>query len=305
MTYFAFDGPLPGVGKQIVDEIAALKLSHRGGSVNVFALVDGAFDELFFTSAFRVPSPRISLYACNVLRDFGAAAPFLVQAPDPVEKLTSWIDYLVSACGVRPMWSLVVSSMSLDELANHFSPYLIAHCDDNLDWPVRWGDTRVLPELLGNLPPAITDDLLLPLYFWLALSREGKLLKWEGRGAGARSNVLSDRMPLSDHTFARIVDASEADAILAQIGDTDTRLLSSKLPSECYRLVKHQLAIADRFDIVQPRHRSHFGAMALYMFERFVERPEFQDLLANIKAGKEYFSEIEKLPDEFWNAGHP
>jgi hypothetical protein len=300
MTYFAFDGPQPDVAGAIVDEITALQHALAGPRVTVCAMVDCAFDESFFAQAFRTSSPRISLYEKTQLRTLGQAAPFFVQAPDRADDLANWVERLLAACDARPMWSVIVSAIGMDELASHISSFLIARCEDKLEWPVRWADARILPALLSTLPPEITQDLLRPVYRWFATSRQGELLSWSGSGARPGVTAPHGNMQIDDAIFARLVDAAEADAVLAQIYDTEPELLRHRQPSDCYRLVCRQLEIADEFGIDQPGPRKHFCAMALYLKEDFLLAPDMQALLTNVKAGRDYYSEIALLSADFW-----
>lgn len=300
MTYFAFDRPLPQVAEQIVDEIAALTHTAEGTTVTVCAMIDGAFDESFFADAFRTPSPRISLYEHAPLKSFGQAVPFLVQAPSPGNELLSWTKHLLAACEARPMWSLIASAVGMHELARHMSPFLIAQCEDKLEWPVRWGDARVLPALLNTLSSDLTAELLRPMYRWFASSRQGEVLSWSGPGAYREPGASHEKMHIDDATFARLVDATEADAVLAQIYDTEPELLRYRQPSDCYRLISRQLEVADQFGIDQPGPRKHFCAMSLYLTEEFLQAPDMQSLLANVKAGRDYFSEFAALSVDFW-----
>lgn len=305
MAYFAFDKPLPETAGDIVEQIAALQHTLQGTPATVCALIDCAFDESFFARTFRTPAPCISLYERTNLRALGHAAPFLVQAPDAANGLSEWTERLLTAVDARPMWSLIVATVGIHELAGHFSPFLIARCDDKLEWPVRWGDARVLPSLLNMLSPALTQDLLRPMYRWFVPSRHGELLSWSGPGVRPGNAPAYRNMHIDDATFARIVDAAEADAVLAQIDDSEPELLRYRQPTDCYRLISRQLEIADASGIDQPAARKHFCAMALYLKEGFVLTPHMQSFLANVKAGANYYAEIDALPAEFWQMAGP
>lgn len=78
------------------------------------------------------------------------------------------------------MLSLIASPLSVDELARHMQPYLIAMTPDTVEWPIRWGDTRALPGLLEVLPQSQRDHLLAPVRCWWSAGRDGALLCWEG-----------------------------------------------------------------------------------------------------------------------------
>ena len=301
MTYFAFDRPSPSATVEAVETIAALKDNHNGKPLYVFALIDGAFDEFFFETTFRSALPRISLYESSELNGFGKAAPFLLCAPEAEDQLPEWVARLLMACGSRPMWSVIASAIPSAEFVKHFSRFLTGQCNDNLEWPIRWGDSRVLPELLTKLPSTYLSDILEPVYLWLASSRQGTISKWAGSGKRPAQSLETKKLLLDDGTFARLVEASEPDAVINQIEQTEPELLRYRKPSESYTLVRRQLEIADKVGIKHTGARKHFAAIALYLRDDFLATDEFQAVLVNVKGGKDYFSEVRALPEHFWN----
>jgi hypothetical protein len=90
------------------------------------------------------------------------------------------LGYLFSTIDAKRMLSLIASPLSVDELAHHMRPYLIAMTFDTVEWPIRWGDTRVLPGLLETLPESQCDYFLSPVKRWWSAGRDGGLLRWEG-----------------------------------------------------------------------------------------------------------------------------
>jgi hypothetical protein len=301
MTYFAFDGPSPTVSQQLGDEVGRLARSHSQQPVHVYALIDGAFDEAFFTKDFKSRSLRVSLYAGTTLSGFEDASLFLVQSPEPFEKRIEWFEAILSRCQSRPMWSMIFAAINLDLLARHMSRFMVATCEDAIKWPVRWGDARVLPHLLNLLPRDKIADLLAPLYSWIVPSRSGELLRWSGMGNGITQTLAYDSLPIDDKTFGTLVDVSEPDSIIARIDDTDPDLLRKLKPSEYHGLIKRQLEMADKYDIHSPGARQHFAMLATYLHEDCLKNETMKTLLSRVKNGADYFSEIKELPAKFWN----
>jgi hypothetical protein len=297
--YFAFDLPSTKLPQQIANELHALRVACIGSSVNVFVLIDGAFDEGIFSKCLK-GLPRISLYAGTDLEHLGEAAPFLVLVPEMKWEQASWLEELISVIGNRPMWSVIASSMDINMLAEHFGRYLVCKTEDSLEWPVRWGDIRVLPELLRSLDSKLIGELMRPIYRWLAASRTGELLIWSDEEIFDRENLQFEKIPLSDTVFKQLVDASEADAILCAVSDTQPELLKCYLPSECYRRVSRQLKIADKFNVEQPRIRQHFATLGLMLHEHLLDAPLIQEILESTSRGFDYITQIEALPDRFW-----
>jgi hypothetical protein len=298
--YFAFDCLLPEFANKTMGALAALQNVHSGKPLSIFVLIDGAFDEEFLTKVFRTDLNRISLYEGTPLSSFGKSALFLVQIEMEQAFSTSWMGKLINASGGRPMWSLIVAAVDINKLAKHFAPFLIAKSDDSIEWPLRWGDTRVLPHFLNELEPKFIDVLLQPIYSWFMPSREGDLLSWCGHGRSEYEAAEYERLPIDEITFGKLLDTSEPDAVASQIHDRQPEFLRSLLPSECYRRIKRQLSIADRFNMRQPAVRQHFSTMALFLREDFLDLPALNVLLGNVRAGSDYMDEVGLLGDSFW-----
>ena len=62
----------------------------------------------------------------TALQQFGAAAPYLLTAPDGEGECLAWLTHLFGACGNKSMLSIIASPLTADELVRHMRPYLIA-----------------------------------------------------------------------------------------------------------------------------------------------------------------------------------
>jgi hypothetical protein len=298
--YFASDYPSPVVARQIMNELREINAAHPSQSTNVFVLIDGAFDEDFLDRHFRRGFPRISLYEGTALSGMGKAAPFLVEVNESKTSDALWLEKLLHAAGNSPMWSIIVATANMQALAKHFSPYLIAKSEDSLEWPVRWADTRILPQLLNAFETELVEELMLPIYSWFAPSRTGELLRWIGKGGAECRAPENEKLPMSDAVFKKLIDGSEPDMILSRIYDIKPDLLKSRLPSKCYQLVRQQLKIADHFHIDQMPARQHLSTMSLFLRDGFSQMLEFRILLEGVRNGADYMLAIEALSGSFW-----
>lgn len=299
--YFAFDIPSPEIVPKIADELRALQVDRGEKPINVFVLIDGAFDERIFLKCFK-RCLRASLYAETDLRHLEEVAPFLVQLPEVELEHGRYLEELINVARNRPMWSVIATPLDIDTLARHFRRYMICRSDDSLEWPVRWGDARVLPELMHAFEPELVADLMRPMYGWFAASRTGQALAWYGEGKIDCRCPNYEQLPLSDQTFKHFVEASEADAVLCIISDMQPELLRSRLPSECHQLILRQLKIADKFNVEHARIRQHFATLGLILNEKFSETPEILEILKNTKSEFDYISGVNGLPDQFWKS---
>jgi hypothetical protein len=127
-----------------------------------------------------------------------------------------------------------------------------------------------------------------------------ELLINKGSGAATVPCLNYEKLPLEDATFINLVEAAETNVIIDQISLMEPELLRARRPSECHRLAKYQLELADNLGITQAGARKHFAAMALYLNDGFLTMPESQKFLGDLKVGVDYFSALNALSEEFW-----
>jgi len=297
--YFATNPPLATLPVQIAQEFQQLRDASPSEAVQLFALVDGAFDEAFFQGRSARALPRQSLYAGTALQGLGAAVPYLLTAPEGAEARLAWLSQLFAACGAKPMLSILACVLNADELVRHFRPYLIAITPDTVEWPVRWGDTRVLPMLLDALTEPERGQLLAPMTRWWWPGRDGALRSWQGK-ATLPAPVSFDKMPMGDEVFAKLVEMSEADAVLANLYDSQPDLFRTDSPAQCHARVARHLRVASANGIHAAPARQHFSALALLLSDDFTQHPAMTDLLRRTRQGADYNDGISALSGEFW-----
>ncbi len=273
---------------------------HVDAPFHVIALVDGAFDEEFFKSSPRNRWPRTSLYANTSLHSLGMAAPQLTTFGGQPGKLEKWLEDLFSNCSGKPMLSIIASALDAEALQRHLLPYMICRTEDTVEWPVRWGDTRILPGVIENLTEPHRTHLLSPIYCWWAANRRGEQLTWPGNGEALPLAAEFDKLPMDDATFASLVDHSEPDAILNSIYDSQPDLLRDIDPLQAYGAVSHHLSVANDHRIESARARHHFSVLAVMLPDDFTKHPEMAEALNRIRSGTEYFAEIDRLSPNFW-----
>lgn len=250
---------------------------------------------------YRRTLPPQSLYANTALQEFGAAAPHLLTSPDGDAEPLAWLNHLFAACGNKPMLSVIASPLRAEELVRHMRPYLIAMTADTVEWPVRWGDTRVLPALLDGLTEVQRGHFLAPVARWWSPARDGGLLRWDGV-AELPGAAGFDKLPLGDEVFANLVDTAEADSVLAKLYDSQPDLLVADSPAECHARVTRHLRVASANGIHAAPAREHFSALALLLNGDFTRQSAMAELLRRTRQGADYNNEIAALPDEFWRA---
>ena len=298
--YFAIEPAQPDLNLQLAQSLAELYRTHAGSSLYVFALVDGIFDEQLLAKRPWSRQPKYSLYEGTDLEAFGPASPHLLAAPTDIAEQNDWLGKILAACAGKPMLSFIASALETPELQRHFLPYLVARTEDLTEWPLRWGDTRVLPEILSVLEPGQREHLFSPLHVWWSIQRDGTLISWRGQSSAAPLPADFEKLPLSDKAFAHLVDKAEADAVLANIHDTQPDLLEQHRAAECHARVAEHLAIADQHGIDVANARQHFSMLSLCLREQFIQHPDMTALLQRTRQGAVYAAEIKALPERFW-----
>lgn len=302
--FFAIDPAHPSVPAAIFEALCAFR-AHSTTPLELVALIDAAFDEALLGNRRWKRQPRLSLYEHTSLHSLAAAGPHLVPAPIEPDDQRSWLRDILAACEGRPMLSILASALPAPALRMHLRPYLIARTPDGMEWPVRWGDSRVLPALLEVLDAPQREHLLSPLQQWWSVSRDGTLTSWRGGASPSPAPAAFDRLPVSDAEFGRLVDLAEADAVLADIHDTQPDLLRRHGGAACHARVAHHLGLANQHGITAAGARQHFSVLALCLAEDFAIHPAMRTVLDRTRAGADYRTEIATLPARFWQDTAP
>lgn len=298
--YFAIEPAHASVPLQISQALIELRHVHIDTPLHVFALIDGAFDEQLLTKGRWSRLPKYSLYDGTALHTLEAATPHLLTAPATSDEQSAWLHGIFVACAGKPMLSILASASPAVALVDHLRPYLVARTPDSLEWPVRWGDTRVLPNLMDTLEPARREHLLSPFLCWWSVARDGALSCWQGAAYLEPTPADFDKLPLSDAAFGRLVDLAEADAVLANIHDTQSDVLRKHRALDCHARVARHLAIASAIGISSAGARQHFSVLSLCLTDDFTEHPAMAELLQRIRQGTDYRDAIGTLPASFW-----
>lgn len=297
--FFAVNPWAPDAISRCVESVTST--SPREASF-LFILIDGAFDETFFDAPLWRHSTRYALYDQTALAALGKVGLWLVALKGDKETVAEHLTALHAQANGKPMWSLLVSSVAADALLQHLRPYLLARTDDGLDWPVRWGDARVLPSLLAALTDVERTHLMTPLRAWHYLDRHGEVQRLQGLGLTETASIPSRIWELDDERFHALVDAGEADHILSRIDDVRPDLLRHDTPARLHQQAQACLRQADRGELNAAPDRQALVMLGLALVPDSFQHPAFQKLLQRTRAGHGYADELNALPDEFWES---
>jgi len=236
---------------------AALVAQPAAGTT-CYLLVDCAFRPQIRRTAGWENRPKRSLFADVSGDDLDDVAPYLL-AIDPAQD-AAFVERIVRRMSGLPAVSAVHTALSLDALAAHLASFVFVLVDpDEQKFVLRFADTRVLPLLVSALDESQRQRFLGPLREWRYVARDGQVgrLPRCAEGEGARGPLL-----LSAGQFGFLVDASEPDAILAELRGSD-RIPEGLLPSTTYRRLVSELQSATEKGILRAMDRMTWAALAL------------------------------------------
>ena len=271
-------------------------------SCHVVVLLDLAFGETFFSEWPWRRMRRHNVYQAGPLAELSRVGLCMLELSDVASNHADALHLLKGRVNHKPMFSLLISALAPDMLAQSWQPFLLARTDDGLEWPVRWGDSRVVPHLLDAMTDAERTHFLAPLYAWLSVGRGGNLMRWVGGGdhtALPRDNSI---WTLDEDRFHRLIELAEADALLSRIDEVRPDLLRHQTPLASHRGVTQCLSLADRGGIQSAPDRLALSMIGLGLDDAFMQHPAFELLLRNTQSGARFTQEVTALPDEFWRA---
>lgn len=295
--YFAVNPWAPDVLDSL---IRATQTATRADTRHVFLLLDGAFDETFLSRSPWRQSKRHALYDTTSLAELGRVGLWLIELPaEPAALHAVLLELHAQADGV-PMWSLLVSAEPAEVLALHLRPCLVARTTDGLEWPVRWGDARMLPHLIHSLTPAELASMTAPLTAWLYVARDGRVTAVDVGAATSEPPAMAPYWAIDEQHFNALVDAGEADHIISNIGDTRPDLLKMDAPADIHQRVKDCIALANHGGIEAAPARQALAMLGLMLAPHFKQHPAFVNLLEQTRQGVAYEQALRALPDLFW-----
>lgn len=282
--------------------VAVQAAQATGRSCHAFALLDLAFEPGWLEEPRWRHTMPCSVYAQGRLAELSSLGLWLLPLQHVAPTTTEALAALKRRVNGKPMFSVLLSAWTPEALSAHWQPFLQARTPDGLEWPVRWGDTRVLPHLMAALTPTERAYVMAPLQAFLSVNRSGEIMRWDGPGLTAALAWPDTVWALDDVRFGALVDACEADAVISRIDDQRPDLLKHHTALECHQRVARCLSLADRGNLHAAPDRQALAMIGLNLDTGFMQHPAFERLLNNTRAGAAFAEEVKALPDEFWDA---
>lgn len=270
--------------------------SHRDASLSqqLFAVVDMAFDsKLAQRLRYGTKSTPIAFGT-----PLAALAEHLPHLCGPIESRGA-VETLLRGAEGSPMISFIASEVDIDLLTEALKPLLLVETSDGNRWPLRYGDTRILPELL-----ALVTDSAIPLSpviaSWWWPDRMGKLQVFETDQSKHEQIAPADHLFFDDAQFGWMLTAARPDAIIDQLYQACPDILDRLLPHENFAKVRAAL------EELPPQCRDsselelRWCSLALAFDEPLSEIDWFFDVLQTSSSVGELLAHLDDIPDEVW-----
>lgn len=214
------------------DERWLERLDEAGRTAD-YLLIDGAFVPGLYRR-FLAAGMDLSLLfdilpACSdATRN---VSPFLARWKGCENRL----NVLLCECSGYPMVSAISTAETLSELTARLAAWCVVQSDGQR-FNFRFADTRRLPAIFNAMLPAQRGQFVGPASRWSYIGREGN---WRELSIEDDAGPIADQPLLDEHQFARLVNDSEADEVIAMLdyrGVSASSLRSTRYAMVCLAL---------------------------------------------------------------------
>jgi hypothetical protein len=220
MIELALNPTAPQTEERLFDHIRAERVQ------NWYALIDTAFD--YKKRAFPLPAGSTPVYQGISLEDLQPVSPALVPIPIDRKDTLHCIHELLAHCSGRPMLSFLATSPNItaEQLISHWQPLHRVRTPDGQKLLLRFADTRTLSHLPRTLTPEQWAAWHRDINEWFHINRRGDLERLPPPKSGAKP---VNEIRLGEDQFARMLEATDTDAILDFIRDNQPEAIPEHL----------------------------------------------------------------------------
>jgi hypothetical protein len=213
------------------------------------------------------------------------------------------LQLLVEIAQHAPAVVWLASALPLQDLAGTLREKLRAEMADRQLIMLRYGDPRVLPELIRVFDDVQRVHLGRGVKTWWWLDRANAIQRWQPRDSGLdlpQPGFARAAITLSDTQVGELLDASFADRVLDLLGSHHPTLVRRFDQAARYALVTELIKRARVAGLSSEFDCANFTAVAMSLGHDFAERGDWKGIMACVKAGELSFGDaIEK-----WEALH-
>ncbi|WDD95777.1 DUF4123 domain-containing protein [Burkholderia sp. FERM BP-3421] len=182
-----------------------------------------------------------------------AVSPYLIYIPPA--RFESMRDWLERNGPASPCATVIVSPLSLAELAAHVKQFLRVRLPDDTPIVLAYWDPSILATLAGSLNdetlfvkgPVLSDDqrraFFAPVLRWGYWDRHGVLrrLDWEQNEISTEAPALRPPFQLTQAQVDDLIEASVPDSLLLHLTELDPSMFADMPDRERYGLVCRQI----------------------------------------------------------------
>ena len=253
---------------------------------SLYALVDAAQVERFTvaTRGLRGVLAQASVYAAPLSPDRFDATPHLLE----LQSVDSCGDLLQSGLGRAVAFpgavSLLVSPLTIAELATRLRTRLDTRLPDRLDCINRYFDGRITPHLFAVLTTNQRAAFFGVASQWWVVSHHHVWQSLECRYSVTETFIAP--LELDDQQQATMIDACYPYTVIEHFLQTDEELLETVSPSERYAFFQRALATAALFGIDGGASAMLFCALCLTRGADFYKLEDWPQWLERVQRGE-------------------
>lgn len=295
----------------VVENLRSALINSQTKRRQLCLLVDTAQAEKSHLKLNRWRIPYISLFDHTPEESLLEIAPLLVPTgqlnTQQLDTLFEWAQELAFGA---PCISWFETDADVNKIAEHFRLFHIVGLTEGQTMLMRWYDTRILPVWLACLTLQQANAFAAGTRAWQYVDRTGAVVSLpvdeRDRAFPGAPPFGQPLVTLTDAQYGLLVDAADLDILLNH--------LRRIIPDELRRVPSHRLSMfvshyqqkAISAGLTDIDRQTQYVLLALYTSGKGVEHPKFKAFLKTpSKDLNKFVEEMQALPDDVWNAGHP
>ncbi|MCG2577022.1 DUF4123 domain-containing protein [Dechloromonas sp. XY25] len=209
------------------------------------------------------------------------------------------VETLLQDAEGSPMVSFIASNVALDSLVEALKALLLVKTNDGNRWPLRYADTRILPELL-----ALSSEGAFPLSSaiasWWWPDRMGDLKVFVADHCNQEDVAPADHLFFNDAQFGRMLTAAQPDAIIDQLYQACPDILDRWLPHQNFAKVRSALKELPAACRGSAELEIRWCSLALTFNEPLSNIDWFSNALQVSNSIGELLARLDEIPDDVW-----
>jgi hypothetical protein len=261
------------------------KISGASAGLHLYALIDHGGMPGLVKQLTSTGQAWVSLFQRS--REEGAitVAPILLTLESNPENKTKnkTLNWISERSAFSSSLLLLVSPLSLEDLARRLAKRLDAQLPDNMDVMLRYFDTRIFAELMTVLDAQQKAAFLSPAQQWWYVDRRGVLQTIDSMFTN--NDAFNSPLKLTTQQQNTLIENSEPDQIAELLFNNIPNEFEQLPPKNRFDFIQKHRQAAEALNINSTHEKSFYCAIALIQGEDFASQPAWQNGLAQVKSG--------------------